>query len=58
MIGSIQEYASLQGKSVKQLKEAMYEPPEQSSSSDEDDGDGDGEDEGNLWGAILGGGAD
>ena len=57
MIGSIQEYASLQGKSVKQLKEAMYEPPDQSSSEDDDDAEGE-EDEGNLWGAILGGGTD
>ena len=54
IIGSIQEYASLVGKSVKQLAEAKYEPPEESESEDEEDSAG--EEDGNLWGAILGGG--
>eukprot|EP00092_Neocalanus_flemingeri_P029154 GFUD01031643.1.p1 GENE.GFUD01031643.1~~GFUD01031643.1.p1 ORF type:complete len:1246 (+),score=549.28 GFUD01031643.1:40-3777(+) len=53
MIGSLEEYASLVGKSVGQLAEAKYEPPEVES-SDESEGDQAGE-EGDLWGAIMGG---
>ena len=53
IIGSIQEYASLVGKSVKQLAEAKYDLPEVSDSESEDSG---GEEDGNLWGTILGGG--
>merc|ERR1711892_90589 len=53
MIGSLEEYVSLVGKSVGQLAEAKYEPPEVESS---DDSEGEqGEEEGNLWGAIMGG---
>lgn len=53
VIGSIQEYASLVGKSVKQLAEAKYDLPEVSDSESEDSG---GDEDGNLWGTILGGG--
>ena len=49
----LKEYASLVGKSVKQLADAKYEPPELTDSEDESSG---GEEDGNLWGAILGGG--
>merc|ERR1740128_1519619 len=52
VIGSIQEYASLVGKSVKQLADAKYEPPEESESEEESDAD---DEDGNLWGAIMGG---
>lgn len=52
VIGSIQEYASLIGKSVKEMKDAQYEVPEESESEGEEEEE-DGED---LWGAILGGG--
>merc|ERR1719470_779714 len=53
MIGSLEEYASLVGKSVGQLAEAKYEPPEVESS---DDSEGEqAEEEGDLWGAIMGG---
>merc|ERR1719318_1485961 len=44
---------SLEGKSVGQLAEAKYEPPEVESS---DDSEGEqAEEEGDLWGAIMGG---
>jgi len=49
MIGSLEEYASLVGKKVSQLAESKYEPPEVESSDD------DSEEEGDLWGAIMGG---
>lgn len=53
MIGSIEEYASLVGKSVGRLAETKYEAPEVEPSDEEDeDSDGDGDD---LWGAIMGG---
>ena len=53
MIGSIEEYASLVGKSVSRLAETKYEAPELEPSDEEDeDSDGDGDD---LWGAIMGG---
>ena len=51
VIGSIQEYASLVGKTVKQMKEAQYEVPEESESEGEEEE----EEGGDLWGAILGG---
>ena len=53
VIGSIQEYAELVGKSVKQLAEAVFEPPEPSSSSEGSGGEE--EEDGSLWGTILGG---
>lgn len=53
IIGSIEEYASLVGKTVHQLAEARYDPPEVSESSEEaaseDEEAGD-----DLWGAIMG----
>ena len=52
VIGSIQEYASLIGKSVKEMKDAQYEVPEESESEAEDEDEGE-----DLWGAILGGGS-
>ena len=53
MIGSIEEYASLVGKSVSRLAETKYEAPEVEASEEEDeDSDNDGDD---LWGAIMGG---
>jgi len=54
MIGSLEEYASLVGKKVSQLAESKYEPPEVESSDDESEGDH-AEEEGDLWGAIMGG---
>jgi len=52
MIGSLEEYANLVGKSVGQLADSKYEPPEVESS---DDSGGEQEDEeGDLWGAIMG----
>merc|ERR1740123_1396279 len=53
MIGSIEEYASLVGKSVSRLAETKYEAPElEPSDEEEEDSDGDGDD---LWGDIMGG---
>lgn len=54
MIGSLEEYASLVGKKVSQLAESKYEPPEVESSDDESEGEH-AEEEGDLWGAIMGG---
>merc|ERR1712179_556798 len=54
MIGSLEEYASLVGKKVSQLAESKYEPPEVESSDDESEGE-QAEEEGDLWGAIMGG---
>jgi len=51
MIGSLEEYASLVGKSVAKLADTKYEPPELES-SDESEGD---QEDGELWGAIMGG---
>ena len=53
MIGSIEEYASLVGKSVSRLAETKYEAPDVEPSDDDDEeSDNDGDD---LWGAIMGG---
>jgi hypothetical protein len=54
IIGSIEEYASLVGKSVHQLADAKYEVPEVSESEGEESGHS-GEEGDSLWGAILGG---
>jgi len=52
MIGSLEEYANIVGKTVSQLADAKYEPPEVSESESEDEQPA--EDEGDLWGAIMG----
>lgn len=52
MIGSLEEYAQIVGKSVSQLADAKYEPPEVSDSESEDEQPAEGE--GDLWGAIMG----
>ena len=52
MIGSIEEYASLVGKSVSRLAETKYEAPEVEPSDEDEESEGDGDD---LWGAIMGG---
>ena len=51
MVGSIEEYASLVGKSVSNLRETKYEAPEVEP-SDDDESEEEGDD---LWGAIMGG---
>ena len=53
IIGSIEEYASLVGKSVHQLADAKYEVPDPSESEGEDSAHS-GEEGDSLWGAILG----
>ena len=55
IIGSIEEYASLVGKSVHQLADAKYEVPEASESEGEKESGESGEEGDSLWGAILGG---
>jgi hypothetical protein len=54
VIGSIEEYASLVGKSVHQLADAKYEVPDLSESEGEESAHS-GEEGDSLWGAILGG---
>merc|ERR1712012_174409 len=51
MVGSIEEYASLVGMSVSNLRETKYEAPEVEP-SDDDESEEEGDD---LWGAIMGG---
>lgn len=51
MIGSIEEYANLVGKSVSKLAETKYEAPEVEE-EEEEESDNEGDD---LWGAIMGG---
>merc|ERR1712218_500201 len=52
MIGSIEEYASLVGKSVSKLAETKYEVPEVEEEDEDEESDNEGDD---LWGAIMGG---
>ena len=52
MIGSIEEYASLVGKSVSRLAETKYEVPEVEEEEEDEESDNEGDD---LWGAIMGG---
>jgi len=52
MIGSLEEYAQIVGKSVSQLADAKYEPPEVSDSDSEDEQPAEGE--ADLWGSIMG----
>ena len=52
MIGSIEEYASLVGKSVSRLAETKYEVPEVEDEDEDEESDNEGDD---LWGAIMGG---
>jgi len=52
MIGSVDEYATILGKTTKQLAQEVFQPPEVSESEGEESP---AEDEGDLWGAIMGG---
>merc|ERR1719309_1088812 len=52
LIGSVDEYATILGKTTDQVHEEKFQPPEVSESEGEESA---AEDEGDLWGAIMGG---
>ena len=54
MIGSIEEYATLVGKSVSKLAETKYEAPVVEAEDEDEDEESDNEGD-DLWGAIMGG---